>query len=124
MPPPSPAGGYGAFLLETLLILVAVCALAWLVVRFGLRRLHGAPAGRHGALRVVARLPLEPRRTIYVVEAAGKTLLVGCSEGGPMTILSELDPRAVAAAEAAAPRPRGFIELLKRSTRTDVRSGQ
>lgn len=118
-PPEPPGGGYGAFLLETLLILIAVCALAWVVVRFGLRRLY-APSpgsgGRQAPLRVVARLPLEPRRTVYIIEAAGKTLLVGVSEGGAMTNLTELDPEAVAAAEAAAPRQKSFLELLKRRT--------
>jgi flagellar biogenesis protein FliO len=116
-PPPLPAeaGGYGLFLFETLLILVGVCVLAWLVLRFGVRRLYGA-AGAAGAagdpLRVVARLPLEPRRTVYIVEAAGKTLLVGASEAGPLTVLAELDERAVAAAVAATPRPRSFLEIL------------
>ncbi len=119
-PPPDPGGGYGWFLLETLLILGAVCALAWIVIRVGVRKLYPAgvagAGGRNGALRVVARLPLEPRRTVYILEAAGKTLLVGVSEGGSMTTLAELDPQAVAAAAAAAPRQKSFLELLKRKT--------
>ena len=41
---------------------------------------------------VVARVPLEPRRSLYVVEVAGKTLLVGTSEMG-LSVLSELDAR-------------------------------
>ena len=39
---------------------------------------------------VVARVPLEPRRSLYVVEVAGKTLLVGTSEMG-LSVLTELD---------------------------------
>ncbi len=110
MPEPS----YGTFLLETLLVLAAVCALAWLVLRFGVRRIHSG--GGHGPLRVLARLPLEPRRTLYIVDAAGKVFFVGTSEGGPVTLLAELDPAAVEAALAAArAEPRqGWLESLRR----------
>ena len=111
-PLPDAGGGYGLFLLQTLLILTAVCVLAWLVLRFGVKRLYASTSAT-GPLRVVARLPLEPRRTVYIVEAAGKTLLVGASEAGPLTVLAELDERAVAAAVAAQPRPRSFLEILQ-----------
>jgi flagellar biosynthetic protein FliO len=117
-PPPSdPGGGYGWFLFETLIILAAVCALAWIVIRVGVRKLYPQSAGafgKEGALRIVARLPLEPRRSVYILEAAGKTLLVGVSEGGPMTTLAELDPAAVAELVANTPKPKTFLELLRR----------
>jgi len=105
-------GGYGLFLLETLLILVVLCVGAWAVLRFGVKRMYAAP-GAAGPLRVLARLPLEPRRTVYIVEAAGKTLLLGASEAGPLAVLAELDERAVAAALAAQPRQRSFLEILQ-----------
>src|SRR5262249_8375397 len=100
---------------ETLLILLVVCAIAWVVLRFGLRRLFAG--GATGPMRVVARMPLEPRRTLYIVEAAGKTLLVGVSDGGPMTTLAELDAEAVRAAthEAREAPRRSFLDLLRRS---------
>ena len=109
-------GGYGVFLFETMLVLVAVCGVAWLVLRVGAKRL--APSGGAGPLRIVARLALEPRRTVYLVDAAGKTLLLGASEAGPLTVLAELDGGAVAAALAQAPAKRSFLELLqaKRAT--------
>jgi flagellar biogenesis protein FliO len=112
--PPPDTGGYGLFLFETLLILVGVCVVAWLVLRFGVKRLYASSGtGGNGPLRVLARLPLEPRRTVYILEAAGKHLLVGASEAGPLTVLAELDERAVAAAVAAAPRQRSFLEILQ-----------
>jgi flagellar protein FliO/FliZ len=116
-PPAAPASGYGAFLVETLLILGAVCLLIWIVVRFGLRRLYGGePPG--GLLKVVARLPLEPRRTLYVVSAAGKTLLVGAAESGPLAVLAELDGEKVAELTAKAPPRAGLLDrLLGRSGR-------
>jgi flagellar protein FliO/FliZ len=105
---------YGAFLLQTLLVLAVVCIVAWAVLRFGVRRLH--LGGAHGPLRIVARLPLEARRSLYIVDAAGKLLLIGVSEGGPMAVLAELDPAAVEQAlAAAASEPRaGWLELLRR----------
>lgn len=113
-------GSYGIFLLETVVVLALVCVLAWAVIRFGLRRLYAIPgdaATRGAPLRVIARLPLEPRRTIYLIEACGKSLLVGVSDGGAMTTLAELDAAAVATATAAATTqapPRRFIDLLTR----------
>jgi flagellar biogenesis protein FliO len=63
-----------------------------------LKLLAGKGVGKaSGALRVVARLPLEPRRSVYVIEAAGRCFLVGVGEG-PMAMLAELDG-------AALPRP-------------------
>jgi len=105
---------YGAFLLQTLLVLAVVCVVAWVVLRFGVRRLH--LGGAHGPLRIVARLPLEARRSLYIVDAAGKLLLIGVGEGGPMAVLAELDPAAVEQALAASARePRaGWLELLRR----------
>jgi flagellar biosynthetic protein FliO len=120
------SGGYGLFLLETFLVLGAVCVLAWLVLRFGLRRLALGPAGAPGGpLRVLVRLPLEPRRTLYVVEAAGKHLLLGTSESGPMAVLAELDRDAVLRALGDQPKPRSFLEVLnlKRSGGADKSGG-
>ena len=110
MPEPS----YGTFLLQTLCVLAVVCVVAWVVLRFGVRRLH--VGGGHGPLRVVARLPLEPRRTLYIVDAAGKLYFVGTSEGGPVTLLAELDQASVEAALAAArAEPRaGLLDILRR----------
>ena len=58
---------------------------------------------------VVARVPLEPRRSLYVVEVAGKTLLVGTSEMG-LSVLSELDASEVRSRVAARPT---FADLVK-----------
>ena len=81
--------GYGIYLLQTLIALGAVCLLAYVVIRYGLKRLYGA--GRQGErLRVLEHLPLEPRRSIYLVEVAGKQLLIGTSEGG-VSLLSEVE---------------------------------
>jgi flagellar protein FliO/FliZ len=115
---------YGDLLLTSLLVLGGVCIAAFVVVRLVGRLL--ATGRTHGAhlMGVVARLPLEPRRSLYVVEVAGKTLLVGTSEMG-LSLLSELDAGQVRAQVAARP---SFGELVRaawlgrRGARADVSS--
>lgn len=81
---------YGDLLVTSLIVLGAVCVAAFVAVRlFGRFLSAGRVRGAH-LLDVVARVPLEPRRSLYVVEVAGKTLLVGTSEMG-LSVLSELD---------------------------------
>jgi flagellar protein FliO/FliZ len=108
--PVEPVGsGYGEMLVGSLLVLGLVCLVAWLVVRIGTRRLWNPRGG--GVLEVVARVPLEPRRSLYVVEVAGKTLLVGTSEMG-LSVLSELDAERVRS-DLARPSPRSFADALR-----------
>jgi flagellar biogenesis protein FliO len=91
MPGNGAAGAsYGDLLVTSLLVLGGVCIAAFVVVRvLGRLLATGRARGPH-LLEVVARLPLEPRRSLYVVEVPGKTLLVGTSEMG-LSVLSELD---------------------------------
>jgi flagellar biosynthetic protein FliO len=102
-----PGIGWESFALS-LVSLGVVCLVAY----FALRLLAGRGVGRGtGAIKLLARLPLEPRRSVYVIEAAGKCLLVGVGDG-PMTVLAELDKDALPKATAsAAPR---FADVLAR----------
>jgi len=77
--------------------LVAVVALAVVFVR-----LLGARVGRGRTLEVVERLPLERGRTLWVVRAPGKVLLLATGPAGTETV-AELDPDEVARALEAAP---------------------
>jgi len=64
-----------------------VCLVAWGTLRL----LAGRGVGKaSGAIRVVARCPLEPRRSVFVIETAGRCFLVGVGDG-PMSLLAELD---------------------------------
>jgi flagellar biosynthetic protein FliO len=84
----------------------AVCVVAWVALKL----LAGRGVGKaSGAIRVVARCPLEPRRSVYVIEAAGRCFLVGVGDG-PMAVLAELDASALPKERAAAP-PR-FADVL------------
>jgi flagellar biogenesis protein FliO len=103
------AASYGDLLVTSLVVLGAVCVAAFVLVRLVGRFLAtGRVRGAH-LLDVVARMPLEPRRSLYVVEVAGKTLLVGTSEMG-LSVLSELDGGEVRA--RAIERP-SFGELVR-----------
>ena len=64
-----------------------VCLVAWGTLKL----LAGRGVGKaSGAIRVVARCPLEPRRSVFVIETAGRCFLVGVGDG-PMALLAELD---------------------------------
>jgi flagellar protein FliO/FliZ len=110
MPGNGAAGAsYGDLLVTSLVVLGGVCIAAFLVVRLVGRFLAtGRSRGAH-LLDVVARLSLEPRRSLYVVEVAGKTLLVGTSEMG-LSVLSELDGGEVRARVVARP---SFGDLVR-----------
>jgi flagellar protein FliO/FliZ len=102
---------YGDLLVTSLVVLAAVCIAAFVVVRLVGRFLAtGRTRGGH-LLDVVARMPLEPRRSLYVVEVPGKMLLVGTSEMG-LTVLSELDGGEVRSRVVERPT---FAELVKQA---------
>src|SRR5579872_5880667 len=101
--------GYGDMLVTSLVVLGVVCVAAVVLVRFAARFMTTGRARGARVLDVVARMPLEPRRSLYVVEVAGKTLLVGTSEMG-LSVLSELDGAAVRASDVARPT---FVDMVK-----------
>ncbi|HXU64516.1 MAG TPA: flagellar biosynthetic protein FliO [Polyangia bacterium] len=87
-----------------------VCLVAW----GALRLLAGRGIGKTtGAVRVLARCPLEPRRSVYVIEAGGRCLLVGVGDG-PMTVLAELEAEKVRADATATAGPARFADVLAR----------
>jgi flagellar biogenesis protein FliO len=107
---------------KTAVALAAVCALLYVFVRYGLRRLAGSGREAEGLFRVVARFGLEPKKMLYVVEVSGKTVLLGSSETG-VRFLAELDGGPIRrAAEAGPAQPRltgpgpggAFYQLLQR----------
>jgi flagellar protein FliO/FliZ len=115
-PAPLPTG-YGAALLQTLVSLLAVCLLAWLLLRWGARR-GFAFGGRGQRVKVLERVALDPRRTLYVVEVGGKVLLLGAGDGASPTLISELDPASMPSEPE--PKKSSFADVLSR-TRSDGR---
>ena len=92
--PPELAAGeldLGWTLVRTAVVLGLVIALVYLTLNVGLRRLLGLKGlGGPGLVKVLERVPLDQRRTLYVVEAAGEVLLVGASDGS-LGLITRLD---------------------------------
>ncbi len=97
-----------------------VCVVAWGALRLLAGRGLGKPTG---AVRVLARCPLEPRRSVYVIEAAGRCLLVGVGEG-PMTVLAELETENLRADGATPVSGTRFADVLARVMRRARRAGE
>ncbi len=76
-----------SYLLQTLLVLGIVCVFA-VVALYGARRVGVARA--HGPIELLGSLPLEARRSVYLLRVGDKVFLVGASESG-FTKIGELD---------------------------------
>jgi flagellar biogenesis protein FliO len=90
--------------LSTTASLIVVCALAVLALKALARRQRRGT----GPLKIVARLQVEARRSVCVIEAGGRCFLVGMGDG-PMALLAELDPAALKEAEGAEPARSGVL---------------
>jgi flagellar biogenesis protein FliO len=84
----------GAWVVSLVSIVVLGGAALW--------ALRGGGARRGRAMRVRERVVLEPRRALYLVEVAGKCLVVGACDGA-LSTLAEVDPAKLPADEPAAP---------------------
>jgi flagellar protein FliO/FliZ len=98
-------GPYATYLLETVLITGGICIVGAAVVGVA-RRLNRVP--NDGAMRLVGHLPLEARRSIYLVEVGSQVLVVGASEAG-FTKLGELEAGSLPPKVASGPRTFGDI---------------
>jgi flagellar protein FliO/FliZ len=102
------------YIVETLVTLLGVVALAVLVLYGGRRLGVGRPSG---PLELVGRLPLDARRAVYLIRVGKLVYVVGASEGG-LTRLGELDADAVPVAGPGAPASR-FADILARMAGRD-----
>jgi flagellar biogenesis protein FliO len=77
---------YGTLLVLSSVVLLVLVVAAWMLVRW--RQGRGF-ADATGTIKVRARLALDPKRHLYVIDVAGKTLLVGAGEGA-VSLVSDL----------------------------------
>ncbi|MBA2661939.1 MAG: flagellar biosynthetic protein FliO [Bradymonadaceae bacterium] len=82
------AMGYGTLLLRMTLMLTAVCVVAYVSLRWGVKRLIGSHSSEP-MVEVLSRTVIEPRRAILIVRVANRHLIVGTTEQG-MSALGEL----------------------------------
>jgi flagellar protein FliO/FliZ len=86
-------------LVQTVMALVFVCGLAYLIFRVILPRVSGfGGLSSNNMVRVIDRIGLEARKNLYVIEVAGRFLLIAASESG-VQLIAELDAEAAAEAE-------------------------
>jgi flagellar protein FliO/FliZ len=100
---------FASYLIETLVTLLAVCALAF-VLLYGARRFGVGRAS--GAVSLVGRLPLDARRSIVLVRVGAHVFIVGVGEGG-FTKIGELPAADLPLTEDAQPPP--FADVLARA---------
>ncbi len=101
-----------AYFVQAMVTVLAIVALAVLVLVGGRRLGIGRPSG---PLELLGRLPLEPRRAVYLVRVGKIVYVVGASEGG-LTRLGEIDAESVPTAGAGTGSPT-FAEVLGRLVR-------
>ena len=103
-------GGYGVALLQTLLALAAVCILAWVVLRWAAQKGLGiGAAGKH--VKVLERLPLDARRTLWVVKIGDRVLLIGAGDGASPRTLAEIPAKELPPIDEAPKK--SFVEILR-----------
>lgn len=101
----SPLAQYVA---QTGVTILGIAVLAWLVLYAG-RRVGLARDEQH--LRLRGALRLDARRSVYLVEVAGRVLVVAAGEGG-ISKLAEL--RREELGEETVPAVRSFSDVLQR----------
>lgn len=100
------AAALESYVAESVVILLVVALLA-VLVSVAARR---AGLGRAlGPIELLARLPLEPRRSVYVVRVVDRLLIIGSSEAG-LVKLGELPKGALPASTTGSDR--SFADLL------------
>jgi flagellar biogenesis protein FliO len=65
-----------------MLVLCGILVLAVVAIRIWLPKISMWNKPASGPIRICARLPLEPRRTLYIVNAANSYMLLASSEAG------------------------------------------
>lgn len=83
--------GQALELVRVLFILAAVVLLAYVAVRHWLPRVAGLRNLENGPIQILARTPLEPKKTLYLLKVGSEVLLVGTSEN-QLHFLKSLDP--------------------------------
>ncbi len=100
-------GPYASYLVETFVTLIVVCGLAFLVL-YGARRLGVGRA--QGAIKLVGQLPLDARRSVYLIKVAEQVFVVGVGEAG-FTKLGEMAAKDLPPQDA---EPDAFAKVLAR----------
>jgi flagellar biogenesis protein FliO len=111
-------GDFAGRLLQSFFALGAVVILIYIILGKGLPRLlQLSPTARRGMIampsrglvEVIDRLPLDPRRSVYVIKVGSAYFLVGVADQG-MTMLSKLDDADLERVAEIAPNAKPVLE--------------
>ena len=78
---------YGWFILQTIILHIVIAAAAWFIVRFFPARFN--KIAKSSRIKIVERVVLEPKRSLFLVEFDGSTVLLGTTENS-MKIIKHL----------------------------------
>lgn len=92
--------------IEVLIALGGVLILAYVTLHFGLPRMMGMRTSAAGPIRVLARYPLEPKKTLYLVKTGSQVVLIATAENR-VEYLTALEPENAAQVLASAPQEEG-----------------
>lgn len=112
---PTSSVDFFLMLLQTVFALGLVCGLAYVIFRWVLPRLQ-AISSTNSMVRIVDRAGLDARKNLYVIEVAGRWLLIASSEAG-VHLVSELDAATAEEAAARIARNRPGMKNLGASAR-------
>lgn len=114
-------GNYGWVLFRMVMMLGIVCVLAYASLRWGLKK-WVMPTSQDGPMEVLARLPIEPRRSLVLVRVGTRVLVVGNSESG-MAPLANLSLEEAQMTDESVPDPVApgeFQAVLQRLSRAGI----
>jgi flagellar biogenesis protein FliO len=83
-------GNFVWMLLQTLFALAVVCGLIYLIFRWILPRFGVPGHSASGLVSILDSIGIEPRRNLYVIKVANRSILIATSEAG-VQFISDLD---------------------------------
>jgi flagellar protein FliO/FliZ len=105
-----------------LLALGGVLVLAYVTLKIGLPRMFGMQRSSRGPIQVVARYPLEPKKTLYLVKAGSQYLLIGTSENNDQYLAALAPENAAEMLESVSleqPPRKDFRQFLQRFQKSE-----
>jgi flagellar biogenesis protein FliO len=104
---------------EVLLVLAGVLALAHVTLRFGLPRFFGMRTPTDGPIQMIARYPLEPKKTLYLVKVGSEVFLIGTSEGKVEYLTGIAPENASAVLDASLHKERQVLNWVHKARKAD-----
>lgn len=98
-------------LVQSLLALAAFGLLVWIFLRWSAGTLTRRPSSQ-GVVEVLERIPLDPRRCLYLVRCGERAMLLGASDGAGPHVLAEFPAQELPAPTQA--QAQRFAAILKR----------